>query len=379
MKKYKLWEITNIINWYPFQSSKFNRDWKWFLVIRIQDIDNWPSNNSKYRDLDFPKNVLVDEWDVLVSLSWSFKIEKRNFWKALLNQRIIKIKPNENILNKKYMLYILKTKLDEIKTRATNTSIPNISVNDIKNLGMPLPLLAIQHTIVARLDQIQELIDLKNQALSKTDELAKAIFLEMFGDPMTNEKEREMKELKEFWEVKTWNTPSRKSTQYYWNFIEWIKSDNINTPDMFLTKADEYLSEAWITHWRVVNQWSVLVTCIAWSLSCIGNVAIANRKVAFNQQINAITPFKNKTNEYYLYALIENSKVYIQNHSTNSMKWMLSKWKFELIKFPLPPLPLQQQFADIITEIEAQKTEHKQALAKLEELYQAEMQRSFSL
>ncbi|MFA6256593.1 MAG: restriction endonuclease subunit S, partial [Candidatus Absconditabacterales bacterium] len=46
---------------------------------------------------------------------------------------------------------------------------------------------------------------------------------------------------------------------------------------------------------------------------------------------------------------------------------------------PLPPFPLQQKFADIIAQIEAQKSEHKLALAKLEELYRAEMQRSFSL
>ena len=48
------------------------------------------------------------------------------------------------------------------------------------------------------------------------------------------------------------------------------------------------------------------------------------------------------------------------------------------IEIPLPPLPLQQKFADIITQIESQKSEHKLALAKLEDLYQAEMQESFN-
>jgi type I restriction enzyme S subunit len=47
--------------------------------------------------------------------------------------------------------------------------------------------------------------------------------------------------------------------------------------------------------------------------------------------------------------------------------------------FIYPPLPLQQKFADIITQIDAQKSEHKLVLAKLEELYQTTMQKSFSL
>ena len=52
--------------------------------------------------------------------------------------------------------------------------------------------------------------------------------------------------------------------------------------------------------------------------------------------------------------------------------------KIKKLNIPLPPLPLQQKFADIITQIESQKSEHKLALAKLEDLYQAEMQESFN-
>jgi type I restriction enzyme S subunit len=62
------------------------------------------------------------------------------------------------------------------------------------NIKVSLPPLAAQLAIADKLDKLQFLIDLKKQAITKTDELAKSIFSEMFGDPMKNEKVWEVKE-----------------------------------------------------------------------------------------------------------------------------------------------------------------------------------------
>ena len=82
----------------------------------------------------------------------------------------------------------------------------------------------------------------------------------------------------------------------------------------------------------------------------------------------------------YLFEIIK-SDFFIDN-MVKVAKWAsypaISDNNVKDFKIPLPPLPLQQKFADIITQIESQKSEHKLALAKLEELYQAEMQESFN-
>ena len=104
------------------------------------------------------------------------------------------------------------------------------------------------------------------------------------------------------------------------------------------------LSEKGAKEGRIASKNSILVTCIAGSLSCIGNVAIADREVAFNQQINAIIPSE-KINEVFLYYLILNSNEYIQNYSTKSMKGMISKTVFSSIYFISPPIEIQNQFA----------------------------------
>jgi type I restriction enzyme S subunit len=122
------------------------------------------------------------------------------------------------------------------------------------------------------------------------DELLQSAFLDRFGDPLTNKKGLPTAPINELGRVVTGNTPPRANPENYGNAIEWIKSDNINTPEHFLTPADEYLSEVGKLQGRTVPAGSTLVTCIAGSPSVIGNAALADREVAFNQQINAVVP-----------------------------------------------------------------------------------------
>lgn len=246
----------------------------------------------------------------------------------------------------------------------------------MRRIPIPLPPLPTQRRIVSILEKAEETKRLRAQADELTDRLLQSVFLEMFGDPVRNPKGWDKMKLKCFGEIKTGNTPSRDNKSYYGNYIEWIKSDNINTPYTFLTKSDEMLSEEGAKVGRIVPKGSVLVTCIAGSLSCIGNVAVADREIAFNQQINAIIPNEN-INTLFLYHLISNTNEYIQNFSTQSMKGMLSKGVFESIPFILPPLPLQQKFARIVEIIESMRHSQNQSKQQIEDLFSALMQKAF--
>ena len=165
----------------------------------------------------------------------------------------------------------------------------------------------------------------------------------MFGDPVANNLAWPKVKLGRLGKVTTGNTPSRDCPDYYESEIEWIKSDNINTPYHVLTKSSESLSSEGMKEGRVVPAGSTLVTCIAGSPECIGNAALADRAVAFNQQINAITPHDG-VDPYFLYVLILTSKKLIQGGSSDSMKGMVSKSRFESIKVIDVGKELQREF-----------------------------------
>ncbi len=262
-----------------------------------------------------------------------------------------------------------------ISDLSAGININNLRSEHINDLIIPLPPLETQEQIAKVLDTASELISLQKQQLEELDNLIKSAFYDMFGDPVTNEKGWEKRRLGDECKIITGNTPSRKEKENYGSFIEWIKSDNINIEGMYLSKATECLSEQGFSKCRFVDKPSVLMTCIAGSINCIGNVGIANRRVAFNQQINAVVPGKN--NVYYMYVMFMLTKKYIQSTINMSLKGILSKGKLSELEFIFPPLPLQIKFAQIVSKIEEQKTLVQKAIDESQYLFDSLMSKYF--
>ena len=242
---------------------------------------------------------------------------------------------------------------------------------------IPLPPLEEQRRIASILDKADAIRQKRQQAIAKLDELLQATFIDMFGDPVSNPKKLKLQKLSEVGNISTGNTPSRADEDNYGNFIEWIKSDNLNHDFDIATQATEYLSEKGKQKGRIVPSGSILVTCIAGSLSCIGNLAIVDREVTFNQQINSITPNEDIQTEY-LYYLLKVSKPIIQSFSTNSMKGMISKSTFSQIELPIAPSEQQLKFVDIFNKFSELKNKANKELFELNNLFSGLQQKAFN-
>jgi len=281
-------------------------------------------------------------------------------------------------ISTKYIYYYLIYNIHLLKAGFRGAGLKHISKSYIRRIKIIVPKNnETQKKIVSVLEKAELLKQWRRYADELTDDYIRSVFFNMFGDPINNSKKWEKKKLKEFGKIVTGNTPSRKKPEYYGNYIEWIKSDNINTPDIFLTKSQEMLSKEGAEVGRTVPKRSVLVTCIAGSLSCIGNAAISNRDVAFNQQINAIVPNED-VDEFFLYFLILNSKKYIQNYSTKAMKGMVSKSVFESIPFIFPPSELQRKFGSFSKDFIQLREYQEQSKQQINDLFGVLMQKASS-
>jgi len=276
----------------------------------------------------------------------------------------------------KYLYYLLRYLKPSIEQKGTGSTFKSITKTTLEDLVVPLPPLDTQRKIVAILDKAEATQRLRAEADALTQELQRSAFLEIFGNPVKNEKGWVKKPLREFGEIITGNTPPRERAEYYGNHIEWIKSDNINTPFTYLTRSEEMLSKQGADVGRIAPKGSVLITCIAGSISCIGNTAIADREVAFNQQINAIVPNKS-VNPVFLYHLFRNSQGYIQKFSTHSMKGMISKGVLSSIPLILPPVEIQNSFASIAQQIEEIRNQQHESTYEVSSLLNALMSKAF--
>ncbi|SFL90733.1 type I restriction enzyme, S subunit [Variovorax sp. OV329] len=248
---------------------------------------------------------------------------------------------------------------------------------DFLNLEVPFPPHDDQVSIAHLLGKVEGLITQRRQHLQQLDDLLKSVFLEIFGDPVRNEKGWDKPELKAFGKISTGNTPPRNEpANYDDDFIEWIKTDNITGEAVFVTPSTEHLSEVGARRARTVADGALLVACIAGSVESIGRAALTDRTVSFNQQINAIQPGKD-VNPLYLYGLFKLSRAYIQSHASKGMKKILTKGDFEKVRMIKPPFEIQNQFAVIVEKVEGVKSRYQQFLTDLETLYGALSQQAF--
>lgn len=289
------------------------------------------------------------------------------------------LRSNPQYLDSQFLFHWVRSSqfIEDMTRKATGASYPAVSDRIIHESVMPFPKLAEQQRIATILGNADNIRRKRREALKLADEFLRSAFLDLFGDPVTNSKGWPLVPIENLADVTTGNTPPREIADYYGNHIEWIKSDNINTPSHYLTKAAEGLSQAGLRVGRSAASGSTLITCIAGSPSCIGNAALADRPVAFNQQINAVTPREGIESEF-LYANVLFSKAKIQAASTQGMKGMVSKGALEKIRFIAPPPPLRKRFAQVFGRVTATTHQLERAARESEQLCNSLTSRAFN-
>lgn len=253
----------------------------------------------------------------------------------------------------------------------------SITAEAFLDIAVPFPQLDMQQRIAAALDKADALRRQRQESLQLTEKLLQSVFLNMFGDPATNSMDWPMMELGKFGMVQTGNTPPRSNkANYATEGIEWIKTDNIVEDCVVVTPAVEHLSELGRKSARIAPADSLLVACIAGSEKSIGRAALTDRKVAFNQQINAITPHAD-TSPLFLYFLVKLGRRQIQLAAGKGMKKMINKSTFESLLFIAPSYKEQLQFEQVAWRIIEHKKNAEEQLLFSERFFVALQQRAF--
>ena len=325
--------------------------------VDLSKSDRYISEEEAYGKY---RHFLCDDGDFVIASS-GIKVEyidkKMGFVDAsmlplCMNTSTIRFKVlDENQLRIRYFMYYLKSKhfKEQLTKQITGSAQLNYGPSHLKKMIMPLIDITVQDEIISCMDKLQSIIETRQRELIELDRLMKARFVELFGDPRSNPFGFEKKRLKDTCKVITGNTPSRAIAEYYGDYIEWIKTDNIVSGILNPTQATESLSEKGMNVGRTVEKDSILMACIAGSIASIGRVCITDRTVAFNQQINAVVP--EQYNILFLYVLFQMSKDYLVEDINMALKGILSKSKLEEKEFIIPPMDLQEQFSDFVKQV----------------------------
>jgi len=182
----KLGQLVSILSGFAFKSDSFSKD-EGMPIIRIRDVVRGYSD-TKYTG-SYSQDYVVNVGDLLIGMDGNFNTARWQSEPALLNQRVCKIVANEKLLDENYLFHFLPPALKKIEDSTSFVTVKHLSVKDIRDIEIPLPPLPEQRRIAAILDQADQLRVKRREALAELDRLTQSIFVEMFGDPVTNSKD----------------------------------------------------------------------------------------------------------------------------------------------------------------------------------------------
>jgi type I restriction enzyme S subunit len=326
------------------------------------------------------KRSFVDDGDILMPMIGTIGNpvivnKKREF--AIKNVALIKFKNAE--ISNKYVNYCLKSNLfiNYIDKENRGGTQKFLSLDNIRKFCIPLPSFDVQKYIADTLDKTQEIIDGHKKQLEELDNLIKATFYEMFGDPSFNDRE---------WVVSTvekacknilgGGTPSKSKPEYYIGHIPWVTPKDMKN-NLILDSLDHINEEAVSnSSVKLIPTNSILMVIRSGILKKSLPVAINQVEVTINQDMKALIVNDTVKPEYLLYYFIMTQNSILKNVRSVTA----DNIEFGIIKdasLPLPPLELQNKFAEIVTNIEEQKTLVKQSTTESENLFSSLMSEYF--
>ena len=284
------------------------------------------------------------------------------------------LRPLADYISNKWLFYLLSWpafRKEAEKNMTGSAGQKRVPKTFLEEYTLTIPALKEQQKIADVLDKIRGLISLRKQQLAKLDELVKARFVELFGDPVASENKRRLSEIGRIF---TGNTPSMKEPSYYEsNDIPFIKPSDLNESGVTnIEGVEAYISEKARPVARIIPPNAVLVTCIG----TIGKIGITSRESCCNQQINFVVP-NDGINSLYLAYCLTFFKSTLQNIANAPVVPIINKTQFSELEVPVFDIDNQNQFAAFVEQTDKSKLAIQQSLDKLETLKKSLMQKYF--
>lgn len=266
-----------------------------------------------------------------------------------------------------YVYWFLYANTEYLNALGTGATFKEISKKVVEQIPIPVPPLPVQERIVSELDLLSGIIEKKREQLKELDALAQSIFYDMFGDPITNEKG---------WEVKKLEQVSTLLNGRAYKQDELLDSGKYKVLRVgnFFTNSNYYYSDLELDEDKYCDNGDLL---FAWSAS-FGAFIWNGGKVIYHYHIWKVLYDNKQLNIDYYRFLLNTMTTYFMKDVHGIGMVHLTKVGMEQYMLPLPPLPLQHQFATKIEAIEKQKELIKQSISETETLFNARMQHYFN-
>ena len=302
------------------------------------------------------------------------------------SQDITAIVPDPHYLDRSYLVHFLGTKKPHLERLARGATIKGVTREAIGNLAIPLPPLDEQKRIAAILNAADALRAKRREALSQLDTLTHSIFLDMFGDPVTNPMRWRVGRLDDYFSKTRVGTccgpfgSALKKREYVEDGIPVWGIDNVK-PNQFVQERSLFITPAKFAQLRrySVEPGDILISragtvgrmCVA--APTVQESIIGSNLIRLSLDPSAMLPV------YFasLYTFCGDRLPGLRASGDENAYSFLNTTRLKSLVVPLPPLDLQRRFAAVVESIREQRTRHRAHLAELDTLFASLQSRAF--
>jgi restriction modification system DNA specificity domain protein len=329
-------------------------------------------------------HFLVDEGDLIIASSGiqvsyfekKMGIAEKQHLPLCMNTSTIRFKVlDKNIMDIRYFMYFLKSNLfkNQIRRLITGSAQLNFGPSHLKKIKIQVPELKKQQEIVRKLDKVKKIIDIRNNQIIELNELIKSQFVEMFGD-IKNSK-FDINSIKKLVDINIMKTKKKHKKRDIIKYVDISSIDNLKNEIISYKEYEVGLEPSRAR--QCLEKGDILISTVRPNLK---NIAVNNYE---EDNIVVSSGFcvlrVNKCMKEYLFEVVKTEKF------TNDMILLATGANYPAIrdkdildyKIAVPPITLQNQFSEIVKQIDKQKFEIEKSLKETQELYESLMEKYF--
>lgn len=378
----RLTDICDIQYGYAFDSKCFTEDSSYPQLVRIRDVKRGYSET--YYSGDYPEEYILSEGDLLLGMDGEFNIARWKCSGALLNQRVCKLTAKVGT-NEEYIRLAMLKSLKEIEQRTAFVTVKHLSAKELNKLELDIPELTKQDKIADTLSRLERVIEARKEELEKLDELIKARFVEMFGDPYVNPLKWKKLKIKDAVTIEPQNGLYKPQSDYVTDgtgipilridgFYDGMVTDfaSLKRLKCSETERQRYLL---LEDDIVINR----VNSIEYLGKC-AHIKELLEDTVYESNMMRMHFDPEYYNPVYICKLLCSQFIYDQivNHAKKSVNQASINQK-DVLDFNVyqPPLDLQNEFADFVHQVNKSKVAVQNALDETQKLFNSLMQQYF--
>ncbi len=371
-----LGDICELVNGATFKPS----DWDGLGVpiIRIQNLND-PTKPFNYTSKTLADKFRVRPGDTLLSWSGtpgtSFGCFRWNGPEGWLNQHIFNVQLSADILPS-FFIYQVNSKLQELISKAHGgVGLQHITKGALQSVYIIVPPLPDQERIIGLLDEADGLRKLRIRADTATSAVIPALFHEMFGDVATNPKgwpQSSFAAVGKLDRGRSKNRP-RDEANLYGGKYPFIQTGDVANSNGQITAYTQSYSEKGLAQSRMWPAGTLVITIAA----NIGKTAILTFPACFPDSLVGFIPGEKVLVDYVRQWLVT-MEDRLEEAAPQMAQKNINLKILSALTISVPPLPLQRQFADRVTEIRELEGEQAKSRGRIDDLFQSMSHRAFS-